>query len=238
MPLDFKSDEEFNKLQKKPNLDSKGTASEEKKENDNSSRHQSSGAISKNLAMNAVRNIFNFIWEFAKIVVISLAIVVPIRYFVIQPFYVKGSSMEPNFYDHEYLIIDEISYRFYQPMRGDTIVFKYPKNTSEYFIKRVIGLPGERVVLKNGEISIYNNDHSEGVRLAETYLPKDTKILGDVDLILGSDEYFVLGDNRMASLDSRIFGPLNRKYIIGRTLLRGWPVNRLSFLASQPDYGF
>jgi signal peptidase I len=83
------------------------------------------------------------IWEFLKIVIVSLLIILPIRYFIIQPFYVKGASMEPNFHDREYLIIDEISYRFNEPQRGQVIVFRYPNNPQEYFIKRVIGLPGD-----------------------------------------------------------------------------------------------
>jgi len=227
MPLNFRGDENINSTYKDSKIMDE--------QNDKSSKSE---IAPKSWALNATHSVFDFIWEFAKIVVISLAIVVPIRYFIIQPFYVKGSSMEPNFYDHEYLIIDEISYRFYQPNRGDIVVFKYPKNTSEYFIKRVIGLPGERVVIKDGEVTIHNINHSEGVKLAETYLAKDVKTLGDVDIILTANEYFVLGDNRMASLDSRIFGALNRKYIVGRTLLRGWPISRASFLASQPDYGF
>ena len=84
----------------------------------------------------------SYILELVHVVVISLAIIIPIRYFLIQPFYVKGASMEPSFYDHEYLIIDEISYRFREPQRGDVVVFKYPNDPSQYFIKRIIGMPG------------------------------------------------------------------------------------------------
>ena len=85
-----------------------------------------------------LRYVADYVLEFAKIVVLSLAIIIPVRYFLIQPFYVKGASMEPNFFDHEYLIINEISYRFETPERGDIIVFKYPHDPSQYFIKRVI----------------------------------------------------------------------------------------------------
>ena len=98
-----------------------------------------------------------FIWELVKVVVISLAIIIPVRYYLIQPFYVKGASMEPNFYDHEYLIIDEISYRLKEPQRGDIVVFKYPRDPSQYFIKRIVALPNEEVEVKGGQVVIYNN---------------------------------------------------------------------------------
>ena len=96
-----------------------------------------------------MRNFFIFVFEVVKVVVISLAIIIPVRYFLIQPFYVKGASMEPSFYDHEYLIVDEMSYRFRLPERGEIVVFKYPLDPSQYFIKRVIGLPGEKVEISS-----------------------------------------------------------------------------------------
>src|SRR3989344_5652344 len=96
-----------------------------------------------------VRNFFSYVFELIKVVVISLAIIIPVRYYLIQPFYVKGASMEPNFYDKEYLIIDEISYRFYAPERGDIVVFRYPGDPGQFFIKRVIGLPGESIRIRN-----------------------------------------------------------------------------------------
>lgn len=171
----------------------------------------------------------SFVWETLKVIIISLAIIVPVRYYLIQPFYVKGASMEPNFYDHEYLIIDEISYRFNQPSRGEVIVFKYPKDPSGYFIKRVIALPGERIKISDGKITIYTPKKPEGVLLDESgYLARDTQTLGSIDLTLGPQEYYVLGDNRMSSLDSRRFGPLESKFIVGKVWVRGWPLNRVS----------
>lgn len=174
-----------------------------------------------------------FIWEMVRVAVISLAIIIPVRYFLIQPFYVKGASMEPNFYDHEYLIIDEISYRFNQPQRGDIVVFKYPKDPKQFFIKRVVGLPGERVKIEDNKIYI------DGTILNEAYLDSGAETVlalrGYGDVVLGSDEYFLLGDNRSQSLDSRSFGPVKREYIIGRTWLRGWPFNRVTFF-SAPEY--
>src|SRR5689334_17146451 len=103
-----------------------------------------------------------FITELLKIVVIALAIIIPIRTFVLQPFYVKGASMEPTFHDNEYLIIDELSYRLHQPQRGDVVVLRNPA-LGEFLIKRIIGLPNERVVVNDGHVSIYNSEHQNGV---------------------------------------------------------------------------
>jgi len=166
--------------------------------------------------------------EFVQIAVISAAIIIPIRYFLVQPFYVKGASMEPNFYDREYLIIDEISYRFEEPVRGETVVFRYPKDPSEFFIKRVIGLPGETVEVSGGLVTIYNDEHPNGLALDETvYLPEGTVTSGTKKVTLGAGEYFVLGDHRDASSDSRVWGVLPRADIIGRVWLRGLPLDRI-----------
>lgn len=186
-----------------------------------------------------LRNFFSFTFELIKIVVISLVIIIPVRYFLIQPFYVKGASMEPNFYDHEYLIIDEISYRFNDPERGDIIVFRYPRNPQEYFIKRIIGLPGEEVQIKENQAYIYNDEHPEGIVLKEPYLTIGVKTysLSEDIISLENDEYFVLGDNRNSSKDSRSFGPVNRSFITGRVLFRGWPLSRID-LFEAPEYSF
>jgi signal peptidase I len=180
------------------------------------------------------RNFLNFVFELVKIVIISLAIIIPIRHFLIQPFYVKGASMEPNFFDREYLIVNEISYRFSNPRRGDVIVFRYPRNPQEYFIKRVIGLPGEKIQIKDGNVYIYNIDNPQGIILKEPYLPAGTKTynLNKEVISLGNDEYFVLGDNRNSSKDSRSFGPVKRSFIIGRVLLRGWPFDRIGLFGA------
>lgn len=165
-----------------------------------------------------------FLLELLKIIVIALAIIIPIRTFVLQPFYVKGASMEPNFHDNEYLIIDEVSYRFHQPQRGDVVVLRNPM-LGEFLIKRVIGLPGDRLVINDGKIEVFDAQYPGGAVLDETaYLPADRLTFGNIDVTLGSDQYYVLGDNRPASLDSRSFGPISRHDIIGRTALRAWPV--------------
>ena len=170
------------------------------------------------------KNWLNFIWEILKIVIISLAIIIPIRYFLIQPFFVKGASMEPNFLDGDYLIVDEISYHFDAPQRGDVIIFRYPLDPSQFFIKRVIGLPGEKVKVMDDHVFI--NDEL----LDEAKYLQGVDTAGNVEVTLGSDEYFVLGDNRQASSDSRRWGEVNKKFIIGRAWLRAWPFNRLGIV--------
>lgn len=184
-----------------------------------------------------IKNFFSFVWELIKIVAISLAIIIPVRYFLIQPFYVKGASMEPNFYDKEYLIVDEITYRFDQPQRGDIIVFRYPKDPQEFFIKRVIGLPGESIQLKNGQVIIYNKEHSDGFALAENYLASSVQTNGLTEdkIDLGDNQFYVLGDNRNESKDSRYFGPVDKSFIIGRVMFRGWPFNRVTVFET-PKY--
>lgn len=185
-----------------------------------------------------VKKFFAQAFELVKIVLISLAIIIPVRYYLIQPFYVKGASMEPNFYDKEYLIIDEISYRFHKVERGDIVVFRYPRNPEEYFIKRIIGLPGEKARLKDGFVYIYNEEHPDGFKLEEKYLAVDLRTYGfnEEMITLAGDQYFVLGDNRNSSKDSRSFGPVDEKFIIGKVLLRGWPLDRINVF-SAPDYG-
>ncbi|MEA2113042.1 MAG: signal peptidase I [Patescibacteria group bacterium] len=171
-----------------------------------------------------MKKLLIFIWETAKIVIISLAIIIPIRYYLIQPFFVYGASMEPNFSDGQYLIINEFGYRLNDPQRGEVIVFKYPLNPSQYYIKRIIGLPDETVEVKDGRVVIYNSGFPEGRVLDESsYLPDNRVTSGSVKIELQGDEYFVLGDNRQASSDSRRWGRLSEEYIIGQVWVRAWP---------------
>ena len=143
--------------------------------------------------------------------------------------------MEPNFFDKEYLIIDEISYRLRAPQRGEVIVFKYPENPKEYFLKRIIALPGERVKISEGKITIYNQEHPEGVVLDEPYLPADLLTSGERTFVpLNENQYFVLGDNRDNSYDSRRFGAVDKSLVVGRVFVRGWPFNRAQVF-NHPD---
>ncbi|MFQ6049843.1 MAG: signal peptidase I [Candidatus Paceibacterales bacterium] len=169
-----------------------------------------------------MKKILGFIWEILKIVIIALLIVVPIRYFLFQPFLVRGQSMEPNFTDGDYLIIDEVSYRLREPQRGEVVVFKYPKNPSQHYIKRIVALPGEIIEIKEGKVIILNEE--EGQILDESeYLSPLLQTPGNVRLSLDGNEYFVLGDNRTSSSDSRRWGPLPRENIVGRVVIRAWP---------------
>lgn len=182
-----------------------------------------------------VHRFVDYVLELVQVVVISLAIIIPIRYFLIQPFYVRGASMEPAFIDHEYLIIDELSYRFKDPARGEIVVFRYPGDPRQYFIKRIIGLPGEKVQFVGGKVIIYSEEYPEGWILEEPYIERSIFTSGDKTVQLEADQYFVLGDNRNSSLDSRFFGSLERRMIVGRVWLRGWPIDRLSVF-DKPVY--
>lgn len=177
-----------------------------------------------------------FALDFLKVVIIALAIILPIRYFIFQPFIVQGSSMEPNFSNGQYLIIDEISYRFQEPKRGDVLVLVPPRSTTEgkkeYFIKRVIGLPGEKIEIDNGKITIFNEENPDGKVLEESYLPSqgltfphNSGLVGGKKILeLNRDEYFMMGDNRLASSDSRDWGPLKRDDIVGKVFVRALPI--------------
>ncbi|MBI2669774.1 MAG: signal peptidase I [Candidatus Yanofskybacteria bacterium] len=171
-----------------------------------------------------------FIWETIKIVIISLAIVIPIRYFLVQPFFVKGASMEPTFEDTDYILIDEITYRFRDPARGEVVVFRFPQDQTQFFIKRIIGMPGETVEIKNDQVIIHNKEKPGGFSLNESYLDKGQHTMGGMRIKLNLNEYFVLGDNRLRSSDSRRWGPLNRSLITGRVFFRAWPIDEFGWI--------
>ncbi len=173
-----------------------------------------------------------FFLEIIKISILAGITIGLVRYFLFKPFYVKGQSMEPTFHEKDYLIIDEITYRMRIPERGEVVVFKSPINT-DYYLKRIIALPGERVKVENNKVIIYNEENPRGWVLPEIYLTEETP--GSLSATLGSDEYFVLGDNRDASFDSRRFGAIKKETIVGRVWFRGWPFNRISTF-EHPTY--
>lgn len=171
----------------------------------------------------------NFFTELLKFIIIAAAIVVPIRLFVAQPFVVSGASMDPTFRNGQYLIVDELSYRLSDPKRGDVIIFRPPQNPSEFYIKRVIGLPGETVQIKDGQVYVADN------KINEPYIVNHGNG-GDATYTLGAGEYFVMGDNRPESSDSRVWGILPRSDIVGRAFFRLLPLPTIGILPGSTHY--
>ncbi len=188
-----------------------------------------------------------YVFEFVKIIVISLIIIIPIRTFVFQPFFVQGASMEPNFHNGEYLIVNEFGYKktvvginqkefftvdnFKEISRKEVIVFRNPRNPKEYFIKRVIGLPGDRIEIKDGEVILYNEENPQGGILDESeYLTKmlhQTECREQCSFEVKQDEFLVFGDNRKYSSDSRSWGVLPSEFVVGKVLFRAWPFDEI-----------
>lgn len=164
--------------------------------------------------------------EIIQFAVIALVIVLPIRMFIAQPFIVSGASMEETFHTGEYLIVDQVSYRFEKPVRGDVIIFRYPRDPSKFFIKRVIGLPGDTIRIDGNVVTITNEANPDGFTLSESYI-KSMEPTTNLKETLGDREYFVMGDNRDQSSDSRIWGVLQEENIIGRALVRLFPVDEV-----------
>lgn len=180
----------------------------------------------------------SFLWELARVVIVAFVFMIAFRMLVAEPFVVSGSSMVPNYYNREYLVVSKMSYRFGDIERGDVVIFKYPNDPSQYFIKRIVGLPGEKVKIEGGHPVVYNTDYPNGQVLQEPYLPDQNVTFGGDEIIeLGPDEYYVMGDNRMASSDSRVWGKLPKENIVGKAWLRVFPVNRFG-LSNFPEPQF
>jgi signal peptidase I len=182
-----------------------------------------------------MKQLFASLLEVFEVIAIAFGAVFLIRTFLVQPFLVSGSSMVPNFSDGDYLLIDEVTYHFRQPERGEVVVFKYPKEESVYFIKRVIGLPGERVEVNDGKVTIINKEHPDGMVLDERYLPGSIATAGNGTFDVPPGNYFVLGDNRPYSFDSRTWGMLPQKDLVGLVHFRLWPPSGLKVFAA-PSY--
>jgi signal peptidase I len=170
----------------------------------------------------------NFFKEIVKFTLIALAIVIPIRTYIAQPFVVKGDSMDPTFSTGQYLIVDQLSYKIEDPKRGEVIILRYPVNPSVYFIKRIVGLPGETLAMNSGKLTIVNTANPDGFVLDEPYITEAHKTSESFQITLGETEYFVMGDNRPASSDSRNWGPLDSEYVTGRPLFRLFPLTKIS----------
>lgn len=173
------------------------------------------------------------LFEWLKVIVIALLIALPVRYFIAEPFVVNGASMDPTFATGQFLIVDRISYRVGEPQRGDVIVFQYPNNPSVYYIKRIIGLPGETVRIIDGKVTIENADFPKGFVLDEKYIDPSHVSRDSYIQKLDPTQYYVMGDNRAQSSDSRIWGPLERHFIVGKPALRLFPLNTLSITPGQ-----
>lgn len=178
------------------------------------------------------------IFETVRTFVVVICLALLIRTYLIQPFIVDGSSMVPTYHNNDYLLIDKLTYRFREPKRGEVIVFHYPRNPQENYIKRIVGLPGDTVEIKGDAVTIKNAANPSGTTLSEDYTnigDAPLPFAADMTTTLGDGQYFVLGDNRHASSDSRFFGPLDKQYLIGRPVLRLYPFSDISVLAGAPD---
>jgi signal peptidase I len=172
--------------------------------------------------------LFQTIREYTVLIGTSLLMVFLVRSFIAQPFVVNGASMEPTFHTNEYLIVDQLSYELGTPHRGEVIIFKYPLIPSRYFIKRVIALPGETIKISGTKVEIKRVGSEEFETLEEPYVEFQKESF--VEMVLKEDEYFVMGDNRMASLDSRSWGPLKESFVVGKAFVRLFPPSKVDFL--------
>lgn len=185
-----------------------------------------------NLFQKLSRKLINMFFDFLETIVVALSIFVVVYLFLVQPHEVKGSSMEPNFQNNEYILTDKISYRFTKPHRGDVVIFKSPKNPDIDYIKRVIALPGEQVKVESGAVYVNNKKLPEKYLKDETNLFPGSFVQEGVNITVGEGDLFVLGDNRPHSSDSREFGPIPEKSIIGRAFIRYWPLPQAGILNS------
>ncbi|HOX40642.1 MAG TPA: signal peptidase I [bacterium] len=175
---------------------------------------------------------FEFIKDLIKTGLIVFILAFALRYFVIQPYIVEGESMMPNYYNREYLLAEKVSYLIGEPKRGDVTIFKYPKNPSVSYIKRIIGLPGETIKISNNQVIVVNKENPTGKILNESYIPKENRTNtyegNSFEKTLNENEYFVLGDNREHSSDSREWGVLPKTNISGRAWVTLYPTDRIS----------
>lgn len=173
-----------------------------------------------------------FFGDIVRFTIVAMLIVLPIRIFIAQPFIVAGASMSPTFENGQYLIVDQLTYRFDEPARGDVVIFRYPRDPSKFFIKRIVALPGETIRIEGSTVTIINAAHPDGFALEEAYV-SSIKHEPEATHVLAEHEYFVLGDNRSASSDSRTWGTLSRDLIVGRALVRLLPVTEASILPGK-----
>jgi len=165
------------------------------------------------------------VWTRDLLIAIGLALVIIV--FLYQPVKVEGTSMAPLLSDQERIFINKFVYRFEPIQRGDVVVFWYPLDRTKSFIKRVIGLPGETVEIRQGVVSV------NGKVVPEPYVPPQYEDLSDFGPVrVPKDNYFVMGDHRISSNDSRVFGPVADRYIYGRAVFAYWPVDHFGSLSA------
>lgn len=169
-----------------------------------------------------IKNEENPLAEIVRFSIIAILIVIPIRMFIAQPFIVSGASMDDTFNSGQYLIVDQLSYYFEQPTRGEVVIFRYPRDPAKFFIKRIIGLPGDTVKIEDSVVTIFNDENPAGFVIDESYV-KSMQPAPLFSETLGEREYFVMGDNRDQSSDSRSWGVLQEERIVGRALFRLYP---------------
>jgi signal peptidase I len=167
-------------------------------------------------------------WELVRYALVAIIIVVPFRIFIAQPYVVSGSSMDPTFKDGDYLIVDQLSRRFEDPKRGSVVIIRYPKDPSKFFIKRLIGFPNENIEIKNGKVTVFNKANPDGIQINDSQVVYRKN--ENFSTELHDNEYFVMGDNRAGSSDSRSWGSLPKEDIVGRPILRLLPLQNISVL--------
>ncbi|TRZ52060.1 signal peptidase I [bacterium] len=183
--------------------------------------------------MSFAKKFIHIVYEFVEAFVISASVFVVVYLFLMQPHQVKGNSMFPTFNDKEYLLTDKITYKRSDPSYGDVIVFKAPTNENFDFIKRVIALPGQTVMVKGGHVYI------DGKKLNENYLSSDIVtnagqfLLEGESYVVQPGEIMAFGDNREHSSDSRDWGPVPEQNIVGRVFFRYWPTNVIGVISNQ-----
>lgn len=176
--------------------------------------------------LQTLKGLFGVFWEFIEAIVFALAIFLVVYLFLFQPNQVKGHSMDPTFHDGEYILTDKISFRMGLPKRGDVVVFKSPKNADIDYIKRIIGLPAERVKISGGRVFVNGSILSESEYLDPSiYTGPESFLAENREIVVPQGQYFVMGDNRPHSSDSRDFGTVAPSEFIGKVFFRYWPMD-------------
>ena len=178
------------------------------------------------------KRLFNFFFDILESIVVALAIFVVVYLFLYQPHQVKGASMEPNFHDGEYILTNKFQYKLDRPKRGDVIVFKSPQNPDIDFIKRIIGLPGEKIKLINNHYFINDVELQESYIAPTLFTYNGAFLKEGMEVTIPPDHYFVSGDNRPRSSDSREWGTIDKSAIIGKSQFRYWPLPRAGLISS------